>query len=134
MGICRQAFWSANRKVEHWVRLSCGVLLQVESLDKAFGLLEEMNTQGVPADNSTYGTLMNLCAEAKQGHRAYQLMQVCLTDGHLSKSAFAPHVLGMQISAVVLVHCFSPMDVEVLLSYLAFTCFTDCSCQHSLLL
>ena len=54
-------------------------MLQVENLDIAFGLLEEMTAEGMKPDNATYGTLMNLCSEARQGHRAVQLMQV----GHL---------------------------------------------------
>ncbi len=42
----------------------------------AFGLLREMASQGVEADATTYTTLFNLCAEARQGHQAHQLMQV----------------------------------------------------------
>lgn len=50
--------------------------IQVESVDQAFDLLDDMVSHGVPPDCTTYSTLMNLCAEAKQGHRAYQLLQV----------------------------------------------------------
>ena len=54
------------------------LMLQMENLDTAFGLLHEMAGQGLQADNTTYTTLFNLCAEARQGHRAEQLMQVQL--------------------------------------------------------
>ena len=50
--------------------------MQEENLDVAFGLLDEMSACGVEADTATYSTLMNLCAEARQGHQALQLMQV----------------------------------------------------------
>lgn len=50
--------------------------MQAEHLERAFGLLDEMRSCGVEADCTTWGTLMNLCAEAKQGHRADQLLQV----------------------------------------------------------
>ena len=51
-------------------------MVQEESLNVAFGLLREMASQGVEADATTYTTLFNLCAEARQGHQAHQLMQV----------------------------------------------------------
>ena len=52
--------------------------VQAENLDVAFGLLEEMRARGVQPDDITYSTLLNLCAEARQGHQALQLMQVPL--------------------------------------------------------
>ena len=55
------------------------LMLQKENLDTAFELLHEMAGQGLQADNTTYTTLFNLCAEARQGRRAEQLMQVQLS-------------------------------------------------------
>ena len=52
------------------------LMLQKDNLDIAFGLLHEMAGQGLQADNTTYTTLFNLCAQARQGHSAQQLMQV----------------------------------------------------------
>ena len=60
-------------------------VVQEENLNVAFGLLREMASQGVEADATTYTTLFNLCAEARQGHQAHQLMQVlpsCLMHPH----------------------------------------------------
>ncbi len=60
-------------------------MVQEENLNVAFGLLREMASQGVEADATTYTTLFNLCAEARQGHQALQLMQVlpaCLMHCH----------------------------------------------------
>ena len=54
-------------------------MVQEENLNVAFGLLREMVSQGVEADATTYTTLFNLCAEARQGHQAHQLMQVLPT-------------------------------------------------------
>lgn len=69
--------------------------LQVESLDKGFELLEDMSRQGLQPDCSTYATLLNLCAEAKQGHRAHQLLQVCVSVRLLlvAKAMFAKQIL-----------------------------------------
>ena len=53
-----------------------GVVPQAENLDTAFELVEKMQGEGIEADWATYTTLMDLCAEARQGARALQLMQV----------------------------------------------------------
>ena len=55
------------------------LMLQKENLDTAFELLHEMAGRGLQADNTTYTALFNLCAEARQGHPAEQLMQVQLS-------------------------------------------------------
>ncbi len=65
-------------------------MVQEENLNVAFGLLREMASQGVEADATTYTTLFNLCAEARQGHQAHQLMQVlpaCLMHPDIVASA-----------------------------------------------
>lgn len=54
----------------------CGGL-QVENLNTAFELYKEMEGMSLEADWVTYITLMDLCAEARQGQRAVALMQVC---------------------------------------------------------
>lgn len=66
------------------------VVVQEENLNVAFGLLHEMASQQVEADATTYTTLFNLCAEARQGHQALQLMQVlpaCLMHPDVVASA-----------------------------------------------
>jgi len=66
------------------------LVVQEENLNVAFGLLREMASQGVEADATTYTTLFNLCAEARQGHQALQLMQVlpaCLMHPDIVASA-----------------------------------------------
>lgn len=52
--------------------------LQAENLNTAFELYQEMEDTGLEADCVTYATLMDVCAEARQGQRAVTLMQVCL--------------------------------------------------------
>ena len=52
------------------------MLEQAENLDVAFELVQEMAEMGVQTDAVTYTTLMDLCAEARQGQRAVELMQV----------------------------------------------------------
>lgn len=52
--------------------------LQVENLNTAFEVYKEMEeVMRLQADCITYITLMDLCAEARQGQRAVALMQVC---------------------------------------------------------
>lgn len=51
--------------------------LQAENLNTAFELYTEMQGTGLEADCVTYATLMDVCAEARQGQRAVTLMQVC---------------------------------------------------------
>lgn len=52
-------------------------VLQAENLNTAFELYKEMEGIQLEADCVTYATLMDLCAEARQGQRAITLMQVC---------------------------------------------------------
>lgn len=54
--------------------------VQVENLNTAFELYKEMEGTSLEADCVTYATLMDLCAEARQGQRAVTLMQVCCCD------------------------------------------------------
>ena len=46
-------------------------------MNTAFELYKEMEGMGMEADWVTYTTLMDLCAEARQGMRAVELLQVC---------------------------------------------------------
>ncbi|KAL3142638.1 hypothetical protein ABBQ38_002947 [Trebouxia sp. C0009 RCD-2024] len=50
-------------------------VLPVENLNTAFELYKEMEGMSLEADWVTYITLMDLCAEARQGQRAVALMQ-----------------------------------------------------------
>lgn len=51
--------------------------MQMENLNTAFELYKELEGTKLEADCVTYATLMDLCAEARQGQRAVTLMQVC---------------------------------------------------------
>lgn len=75
----RKAGVAMDTQVYNCAMAACSVppsqTLPEENLNVAFGLLREMASQGVEADATTYTTLFNLCAEARQGHQAHQLMQ-----------------------------------------------------------
>ena len=45
-------------------------------MDTAFNLYKAMENTALEADCVTYATLMDLCAEARQGQRAVALMEV----------------------------------------------------------
>ncbi|KAA6424792.1 MAG: hypothetical protein FRX49_04966 [Trebouxia sp. A1-2] len=75
----RQAGVAMDTQVYNCAMAACSVppsqTLPEENLNVAFGLLRDMASQGVEADATTYTTLFNLCAEARQGHQAHKLMQ-----------------------------------------------------------
>ena len=52
-------------------------VLQVENLDVAFDLYQEMLDRRIEPNTTTHTTLLNLCAESGQGDRAVEFMRVC---------------------------------------------------------